>query len=159
MIVAARRLSSNATFIYKRIFPIFWFGFLATFLVMGISMNSRIDPNIVSFIFLPFLIIPLAMMVLGYFVFKAFIFDLADEVTDDGDSVVVRKGRETVRVALQNIMNVSHASMRPERITLMLRHPSSFGDKITFMPPQRNWPFSMHPVAEDLIRRIDATRH
>ena len=154
----ARRLSSDATFVYKRIFPIFWIGFLIFFIGTGFFVQSIAGANF-GFIFLPFLIIPVFMGVFGYFVFKALIFDLADEVTDDGDSVVVRKGRETVRVALQNIMNVSHASMRPERITLMLRHPSSFGDKITFMPPQRNWPFSMHPVAEDLIRRIDATRH
>jgi hypothetical protein len=39
-----------------------------------------------------------------------------------------------------------------------LRQPSSFGDKITFMPLGRVWPFSMHPIAEELIRRIDAKR-
>ena len=155
--MVARKLSSNATFVYKRIFPIFWFGFLAMFLITGISFQSRIDENIGSFL-LPFLVIPPVMAILGYFVFKALIFDLADEVTDEGDSLVVRKGAETVRVSLKAIMNVSHSSARPERITLFLRQPSSFGDRIVFMPPQRNWPFSMHPVAEDLIRRIDATR-
>jgi hypothetical protein len=153
-----RRISSNTTFIYKRVFPVFWFGFLAMFLFTGVFVQTRVDENTGAFLFFPFLIVPLLMAVIGFFVFKYLIFDLADEVIDEGDTLVVTRGRETDRIALKNIINVNHSYMNPERITLQLRTPSIFGDKVTFCPPTRFWPFTMHPVAVDLIRRIDAKR-
>jgi hypothetical protein len=76
----ARRISSNATIVYKRISPIFWFGFLATFLMMGIAVQPRVEENFRPFLCVPFLIIPRIIGIVGYFVFKALIFDLADEV-------------------------------------------------------------------------------
>jgi hypothetical protein len=90
---------------------------------------------------------------------KKLVFDLADEVLDDGDSLVVRFGSEQERIPLSQIMNVSYSYMsNPARVTLTLRTPGRFGKEITFSPPQRFVPFAKSPIVSDLIERIDAAR-
>jgi hypothetical protein len=149
-----RRISSKITFLYKRIFPVVWFGFLAVFAAAALIAGP--DGQGQS---LPFLIMPIFMAVLGYVVMRMFVFNLVDEVWDDGAALIVRdKGRED-RVALSNIMNVSYSPfINPPRVTLMLRQPSNFGSEISFGAPASFLPFAKSPVIEDLIRRVDAAR-
>ena len=47
------------------------------------------------------------MLVLGYFMFRRLVFDLVDEVWDDGNALVVRNGSQEERIALTDIKNVS----------------------------------------------------
>ena len=150
-----RRISSKATFWYKWGFPIIWFGGLAAFAVLGLFINVRGYRAEL----LPFVILPVVMAALGYVFMKKLVFDLVDEVWDDGASLIVRnKGRED-RIALSNIMNVSYSQfVNPPRVTLMLRQPSNFGTEISFSAPVRFVPFAKSPLVEDLIRRVDAAR-
>jgi hypothetical protein len=150
-----RRISSRATFWYKRIFPIIWFGLLALFIAIGM-FTSTLNDGMQQ---LPFIIMPVVMILIGYVIMKKVVFDLVDEVWDDGATLIVRdKGRED-RIALSNIMNVSYSPLiNPPRVTLMLRQPSNFGTEITFSAPIRFAPFAKSPVIEDLIRRVDAVR-
>jgi hypothetical protein len=48
--------------------------------------------------------------------------------------------------------------MNPPQVTLSLRQPTSFGDKVTFCAPTRLVPFATSPVIDDLIKRVDAAR-
>ena len=151
-----RRISSRATFWYKRVFPIIWFGLLALFIAVGV-FTSTLNGGMQQ---LPFIIIPVVMVLIGYVIMKKFVFDLVDEVWDDGAALIVRdKGRED-RIALSNIMNISYSPLiNPPRVTPMLRQPSNFGTEITFSAPVRFVPsFAKSPVIEDLIRRVDAAR-
>ena len=150
-----RRISSRATFWYKRIFPIIWFGLLALFIVNGLFTSTLSD----GMQQVPIIIIPVVMVLIGYVIMKKLIFDLVDEVWDDGASLIVRdKGRED-RITLSNIMNVSYSPLiNPPRVTLTLRQPSNFGTEITFSAPIRFAPFAKSPIIEDLIRRVDAVR-
>jgi hypothetical protein len=148
-----RRLSSRTTFFYKRIFPAIWFGFLAFFMVAPFVTGSTSGPPIA------FLFVPALMIFVGYFLMKKLVFDLVDEVLDGGDALVIRNGRLEEHVALSNIMNVSYAAMvNPPRVTLSLRTPSVFGDRISFCAPVRFVPFSTSPIVDELIKRIDAKR-
>jgi hypothetical protein len=150
-----RRISSRTTFWYKRIFPIIWFGLLALFIVVGVfSITFGHGTQLV-----PFIVMPAVMAVIGYAIMKKLVFDLVDEVWDDGAMLIVRdKGRED-RIALSNIMNVSYSPLiNPPRVTLTLRQPSNFGTEISFTAPIRFVPFAKSPVIEDLIRRVDAAR-
>ena len=151
-----RRISSRTTFWYKWVFPIIWFGFLAVFIAIGVVMNTRNSgPQ-----FLPFVILPALMIAFGYFVMKKLVFDLVDEVWDDGSALVIRnRGRED-RIALSNIININYSTMiNPPRVTLMLRQPSNdFGTEISFGAPIRFIPFAKSAMVEDLIRRVDAAR-
>ena len=149
------RISSHATFLYKWVFPIFWFGLLLLFLVFGLigALRSERFPSLL------FLIVPLLMMAFGYFIMKKLIFDLVDEVVDLGDALMIRNGDRQERVALSDIVNVSYSSfVNPPRVTLSLRTPGVFGSRVSFCAPIRLMPFSTSPVIDALIERIDAAR-
>jgi len=150
-----RLVSSRMTFFNKRVFPMVWFGFLIVFI--GLSLFTGAGRNAASP--LPFLIVPALMIVFGYYIMRKLVFDLADEVWDDGDSLVVKNGGQEQRIALSDIKNVSYSPfINPPRVTLLLRRPTIFGDEITFAAPVRLVPFSKSPVITDLIERVDLAR-
>jgi len=150
-----RRISSKWTFFYKRVFPVIFFGFLLVFVGIGLFANSQ--SNSASNI--PFLIMPIVMMVVVYFISKKLIFDLVDEVWDDGDTLVVRNAGQEQRIALADIKNVNYSPLiSPPRVTLSLRRPTVFGEQVTFCAPVRLVPFATSPVIDDLIERVDRAR-
>jgi hypothetical protein len=144
-----RRISSGWTFFYKRIFPIIWVGFLAVFAGIGAVKGQG-----------PFaVIVPLVMIGFGYFLMQKLVFDLVDEVSDDGDALVVKNRGQEQRIALADIKNVNYSPfVSPPRVTLSLRRPTVFGEQITFCAPLRLAPFSQSPVIADLIERVDRAR-
>jgi hypothetical protein len=154
MVWPMRRLSSRATFAYKRIFPVVFIGFVVVFAGINVFRGAA-DP----LWWMPALVVPAAMAVFGYSLMKRLVFDLVDEVIDDGDALIVRNGGDSDRIALSDIANVGYAPMfNPPRVTLALRKPSKFGDKVSFCAPIRAFSFTPHPLVEDLIRRVDAAR-
>jgi hypothetical protein len=100
------------------------------------------------------------MMIVGYFMMKKLLFDLVDEVLDAGDALVIRNGHLEERVALSEIMNVGYTPfMNPPRVTLSLRNPGVFGERVSFCAPVSLMPtFSTSPIIDELIKRIDAAR-
>lgn len=152
-----RRISSRMTFFYKRVFPVIWFGFLALFIAVPLFSFSNAGWGAVPP--LQFFIGPVIMMIVGYFIMKKLVFDLVDEVWDDGGSLVIKNRGDEARVSLSDIKNVSYAPfMNPPRVTLSLRSPTVFGDEITFNAPTRFLPFSPSPVVQELIDRVDLAR-
>jgi hypothetical protein len=147
-----KRISSQWTFFYKRIFPLFWFGFLALFVISLLASRSNATP-------LPLLAVPVFIALIGFMVFRRLVFDLADEVCDDGDALIVRKAGIEERVMLRNIMNVSFTTMsNPQRVTLMLRQPGGLGKEIAFMSPRTMSLFGRSPLIDELIERVDKAR-
>jgi len=147
-------ISSGQTFFIKKIFPVVWLGFIAVFFVTGlISGGIKQDPV--------FLIMPLIMIAFGALLFKHLVWDLADEVKDAGDYLIVRKGGIEERISLQDIMNISMSTAtNPPRLSLRLRKVCKFGDEVVFSPA-RNFsfnPFAKNAIAEDLIVRVDRAR-
>lgn len=144
---------SGSTFYFKKLFPTVWFGFLAFFLVTALMSGASKE----SFIFLA---APIFMAAFGYFLFKKMLWDLADEVYDEGDSLLFRKDGKEQRVKLNEIVNISHAPMSsPERIVLQVRHEGAIGKELAFNPPMRFNFFSKNPIITDLIERVDRTRN
>lgn len=148
------RISSRYTFFYKRVFPLFWFGFIASIVVRSLAADAG-DRHFMLFA------VPGVMVVIGFIVFKKFVWDLADEVSDGGEFLLIRRGGEEERTNLSNIMNVSVTSnVNPPRIILRLDKPGRFGTEIAFSPTIE---FSLNPfakgrVAEELIVRVDRAR-
>src|SRR6185436_11382696 len=104
-----------------------------------------------------FLVIPVVMSGIGLFVMRKLVWDLADEVFDGGDALLVRNRGEEELIPLANIMNVSVSTyINPPRIALRLVTPGKFGSEIAFSPVTgfRLNPFARNPVAEDLIVRV-----
>ncbi|KRE98568.1 hypothetical protein ASG87_14320 [Frateuria sp. Soil773] len=149
-----KKISYGGTFFFKVAFPCFWFVFLAVFMFVGAFAHGRQSAI--------FVIEPALMMALGFFLFRKLVWNLADEVSDGGSFLLVRKGPVKQRVPLANVMNVSMSQFtNPRRLTLRLRTPCAFGDEIAFIPRLplfRLNPFARNEVAEDLIRRVDAVR-
>ena len=149
-----QRISSRMTFFSKVIFPLIWFGFLGLFAVITLFVQKLKDGPPMAM-----MVAPVIMAVLGFLVMKKLVWDLADEVLDGGDFLVVRFGREEDRIPLSNIINVSYTEwVSPAKVTLALRIPSKFGHDISFSPPARFLPFAKSPIVADLIRRVDAAR-
>ena len=149
-------LSSRLTFFSKRVFPVFWIGFVVVFLGIGLATGAWArDPA--------FFVGPVLMIVIGTIVFRMLLWNLADEVRDGGGFLVVRKGSVEERVPLSNIMNVSMSQFtNPRRLSLRLRTPGKFGDEVVFIPRQPVFqfnPFARNAIAESLIRRVDDARH
>jgi hypothetical protein len=145
------------TYYHKRIFPLFWFGFLGLFILVGIyseTLKGKISP-------VPLFIIPIIMAVFGYFLFKKIIFDLVDEVYDGGDFLLIKNKQREDRIKFSNIRNVSYTTfMNPQRITISLRESSAFGKEVSFSPQLRltlNF-FQKDPLIEDLINRVENAR-
>ena len=146
-----QRISSRMTFFYKRIFPLMMVGFLLLFIATPIASGR--------FPTFPFILFPLIMVAIGYFVMDRLIWDMVDEVWEAGDALIVRNKRQEDRIPLAAVMNVNYSPfINPPRVTLKLRTPSAFGDTVTFCAPVRFMPFSDIPMVDELIRRIDAAR-
>jgi hypothetical protein len=150
-----RQISSKWTFFYKYVFPVIWFGFIIVFLIVAVFVPSRSGQGLP----IPALIVPIIMLGIGYALMKKLIFDLADEVWDDGGALLVKKGGQEERIALSDIKNVNYSTMSsPPRVVLSLRRPSVFGDQLAFCAPIQFIPFATSPVIDDLIERIDVAR-
>ena len=148
------RISSKTTYFYKKVFPVLWFGFLAVFVAIALASGAAIRAPF-------FLVGPCLMAAIGFFLVKKLLGNLADEVYDCGDSLLVRNRGQEDRVALSNIMNVSASTnMNPPRITLRLVTPGKFGNEVTFSPTAKFTfnPFARNPVADDLMVRVDQAR-
>jgi hypothetical protein len=151
-----RRLSSKRTFFYKKVFPLIWFLAVAGAAVGGIcaalSKSSHAPPAAILF-----LIFPAFMSIIGHVVMKNLVFDLLDEVWDEGDSLVLVKGDERETIHITDIINVSDTTMvNPPRITLLLRQPCRFGKEVVFSPARGFWfnPFKRSAIAQELIERV-----
>lgn len=99
------------------------------------------------------------MATVGYLILKHLVFDLMDEVYDEGSSLLFKNNGKSVRINLTDIKNVSYTVViNPPRVTLSLRHKTELGDEITFSPPASLIPFRKNKDIMELIDRIDRAR-
>jgi hypothetical protein len=151
-----KKLSSRGIFFYKRIFPAIWFGFIGLFLFTSLYADrnhSNGSADVMIFV------VPVFMAVIGYFVMKNLVFDLIDEVYDEGSSLLFKNNGKMVRINLTDIKNVSYSVMvNPPRVTISVRHKTEFGDELSFSPPGSLIPFKKNKEITELIDRIDRAR-
>jgi len=114
-VLTGKRISSRNTFFQKRVLPYLLFGVIAIGVVVPLLV-TRGSSNAPPW---PVFAAPLAVAIIIYVVLKKLVFDLADEVWDEGDALRVRFGEEEERIPLAEIINVSYAGVtNPPRITL-----------------------------------------
>lgn len=144
---------SGYTFYFKKLFPSVWFGFLAFFLITSVLSGASSE----SFMFL---VVPIFMAIFGFILFKKIVWDLADEVYDEGASLLFRKSGKEQRVAFKDIININYANMSsPERVVIQIRSDGAIGKELAFNPPMRFNPFSKNPIVAELIERVDRARN
>jgi hypothetical protein len=142
------RISSPWTRFIKWVTPLAWLGGLGYLLIDNVA-----DPAFVAAI--------LGLAAVGLVLMKLFIWNLADEVYDCGDSLLVRRGGIEESVPISGIEEVALALFsRPPRITLRLATPGKFGDAIVFTPPTSPGQeiFGRNPIAEDLKAKVQRAR-
>ena len=146
-----RKVSSGFTFIYKKVYPAVWIGFLGAFLAIALTQGfASVTPL--------FLVAPAVMATLGFFLMKKLLWDLVDEVYDGWEYLLVKNRGQEIRIPLSEIVNINVLTMmNPPRITLRLRNPTQFGDEIAFSPLKQVTlsPFEKNDIAEELIARVD----
>lgn len=137
-----------------------WFGFLAFFVVTAGGLTLFGGPDYWRPEAIMFLVVPALMAFFGFGFFKKLIWDLADEVFDGGSFLLVRRSGVEEKIELRNIINVSASTLAaPQRITLLLRNPSSLGKEVSFSPPMPMIPFARNSIADELIDRVDKARN
>ena len=149
------RISARYTFFIKRIAPFAWAAYLAW--VFATTAHDHLSSQR----------LPLAIALLSLLMTVVLVFDLraraklADEVYDDTDCLLVRRGHVEATIPLAAISDVStRGFFGTPRITLTLGAPGAFGSKIEFLPvPLMSFGFaSKSDVAEDLLVRADRAR-
>jgi hypothetical protein len=149
-----KRLTSRATYYQKKIFPVVWFG------ILGLIVCGALVTGVVkSGLGIIFILVPASMAAIGYVIMKKLVFDLIDEVYDEGETLLFREKGKEVRVNLADIKNVSYSwMMSPPRVTLSIRYMTELGDELTFSPHASFIPLRKNREIEELIDRIDKAK-
>jgi hypothetical protein len=144
-----KKISSASTVVSKRVLPVLWFGFLAYFVVRAMRTGTaQKDPMLI--------VVPVLMAIVGYFLMRRFLWNLVDEVYDNGDFLLIKNRGKEEKVAFADIMSVSvSAHPKPSRITLKLTTPGKFGKEITFAPAAGS---VANRFAKDLIARVEQAK-
>jgi hypothetical protein len=147
-------LSSRWTWTTKKITPLMIFIGIPSLLFMPKDDDFG---GVKGYLMLALLFVVAAV---GWWFFVA---DLADEVEDHGDWLLVRRGDVEEKVLLTDIMLVKDSGRGDSpRIVLRLLKPGQFGRQIAFMPRRDvGWsfnPFAKTEVGEDLTERVRQAR-
>ena len=138
-----RRLSSYQTILFKFVLPALW---IPLFGVAPLSMFIRSDAGPLSpppWIFLFFWIAGSAFLVWDAARLKF--------VSVDDDFLYVSNYLREIAIPLTDIYDVTeNVWINTHPVTIHLKSPSEFGDKIVFMPKTRFSLFSSHPVVKEL---------
>jgi Ca2+/Na+ antiporter len=150
---AMKTISSKQTFFVKKVLPVLLL--VATLVMIWSLAGGRLSALRTS----PTVLLCSFVMLVIFFSFWR-VRNLADEVSDGGDFLLVRRGSVEERVQLSDIMNVSYdQSNKMPRLTLRLRKPGKFGDEIVFCPRHSIWiPSARNAIADDLILRVERAR-
>ena len=71
-------------------------------------------------------------------------------------SFFVSNGARQIEIPFRDVTDVTGSRfVNPPRLTLHLRRPGDFGDRIVFLPPLRlSFGWKAHPLAKELKQRI-----
>jgi len=145
-------ISSRWTRFIKWVTPLAWLGGIGYFFVDSARLGSldALGAAVLA-----------VLAATGLVLMKLFIWNLADEVYDCGDSLLVRRGGIEESVPISGIQEVALALFsRPPRITLRLATPGKFGKAIVFTPPTSPGLeiFGRNPIAESLKAKVQRAR-
>ncbi len=148
---------SASSFFTRRLFPWLWLALAALLLLTLLEGPANTN--------LPLLLGPAVLIFLGVAYARKLTRELADEVYDCGDRLLVRRGQQEEYVAFSNIINVSFTrALHPARITLQLAQPGLFGAEIVFQPRVPFFKvelfraFKPDPLVAKLLARVHEAR-
>ena len=140
---------SKSTFFTKKVFPLAGVSFLIFFFIVSITSSVPII----------FLIVPIIMAIVGYKILNNIIFNLSDEVFDNGDELIFHKGDKVQHVKLHDIINIDNIYMSaPARIVVHVKEKGPIGDQLAFLLPTK-FATIKSSLARELIERIDKAKN
>jgi hypothetical protein len=147
-----RTISSDATFLYKVIFPVGWIGgFTAASVALFADANGRVAPSMKW----QFLAITLIGGAFFYWTCARL-----KRVTMSEDTLTISNYRMSVVVPLADLEEVTEnrwINIHP--VTLHFRRETDFGTRVVFMPKSRMFAFfTGHPVVKELRQAADRCR-
>ena len=105
------------------------------------------------------ILVTLVMIAVGYVTMRLLVFDMIDQVFDDGDALILKNRGKEERVALSDVQNVRYSAMiSPPRVVLSLGRPTIFGTRVAFCAPISMMPFQKSEAITDLIARVESAR-
>jgi hypothetical protein len=145
-----RRISSRWTLFHKVIFPIAWIGiFLVATTVMLLA------PAETSHEFRSMRWLLVAITIVGAWLILRLALPLKHVEVGDASFFVSDRSRE-IEIPFRDVARVTGSRfVNPPRVTLHLRTPCEFGDRVVFLPRLRlvsGW--KAHPVVKELERRM-----
>ena len=153
-----KKISSSSTFYFKRVFPVAWFGLI---MIFGIIMFFVVDNKEI----IPIILMSITVLtLLEFFIIKNVLNDLADEVFDYGDYLIVKMDNFEKVIYLKDITNVGFSiALNPPKIALRVRG-GVFGKNEVCFIPRKNETFCLNllqknAVVEDLIERVISVRN
>lgn len=79
----------------------------------------------------------------------------------EGQLLIVQGWGQEIAIPISSVVETKASRwLSPEEIRLTLREPTAFGQTIVFIPKLRwfHWPFSTHPMAQELRRIVSEAR-
>jgi hypothetical protein len=136
-----KQISSDATVMWKYVFPGFWICFMGIGAI-GASFQVAKEPGLIVFV----LVWIIGSGCLIWFARRL------KFVSIDDDFLYVSQGRKEVKIPLTHIQRVKENYWaNPKLITLTLNQQSEFGTKIVFVPTSLIFAaFRSHPIVQEI---------
>jgi hypothetical protein len=152
-----KKISSQSTIVNKYLYPLILLGLVTFIIIKAITIDDPQHPREGAFFFV------ICFSTICFFIYKDTIYPLADEVYDCGDHLLAKRRGVEVKIHLSDIKNVSYSREQMPTITLSLRKETALGRHLLFAPQFSGLTkalshLRLHPVAEDLIDRIESKR-
>ena len=147
-----RLLSSKLTFFYKFVFPlmlVIWVVlWLASFLFDSPSPGVKGFP--LEFLLIVVIVAAINFIWMGWLAFRI------HKVEVDAYNFYVSNYMQEIVIPRADLYEATEMRwMQPYWITLRLRRPSEFGDRIMFVPP---WRFGAFWTANPLVEELNSSR-
>ncbi|HEV8426549.1 MAG TPA: hypothetical protein VGQ41_01460 [Pyrinomonadaceae bacterium] len=145
-----KQISSDATSLWKYIFPGFWIPLMGIGAIVWLFHISEEPAAAVVFF----------AMWLGFSSFLIWFARRLKVVSIDERTLFVSVGRREIEIPFSNVETVKQSFWtNPKLITLTLKHPAEFGEKVVFVPtPQLFGAVRSHPIVEQIRALINESR-
>lgn len=140
-----RKVSDSPKYL-RNVFPFLWAG-ACIFLAVNIFLDTSLSNTGALAL--------LATGLIGFILSKIFSSYLIDDVFDEGDYLLFRKGDLEQRVYLHEIEKIKSNDVW---LILSLSNKGIMGRKLRFVLPSRLFPFFKHPYLKELEKRVSNAR-
>lgn len=134
------------TALQRRYLPV-----VISLVLLGVFGAMLIPPAAPPSVFVPAVLVLVAVAVAYFGIYRALIYRVADRVILDGDVLRVNRGQREASIPVGSIAAIRSVTyMSPETITFDLATECEFGHSITFIPPARFPSSREHPILAPL---------